>query len=261
MQNTISSQEKSLEIAAKLSTLGELAGSLGHEIATPLTVISNSASKVKKHIGAMSLETPQRTDINKHFEKIERMVGRVEQIIKSIKNQVHSSDKELPVPVSVKEVISEVIVLTQSKAVKHGVEILVEPIDEKLQVMATEPELVQVLTNLVSNGIDAIRDSNKIRSNSDLLAVEVKSWIKIHAKENSDNLNELSIIVADSGSGVPAELQAKIFDSLFTTKKSGEGTGLGLSISKRLVKKHGGTLSLLPNNPGAQFEVRLKKAA
>ncbi len=192
------------------------------------------------------------------YAEYDQLSGKV---FKSIKNQVHSSDKELPVPVSVKEVISEVIVLTQSKAVKHGVEIQVEPIDEKIQVMATEPELVQVLTNLVSNGIDAIRDSNRKRSNTDSPANNIMSWIKIHAKENGDDSKELSIIVADSGTGVPAELQAKIFDSLFTTKKSGEGTGLGLSISKRLVQKHGGTLSLLPNNPGAQFEVRLKKAA
>lgn len=266
--NTINGQNKSLEMASKLSTLGELAGSIGHEIATPLSVISSSSSRIQRKINQLEVSDELNKDFQSSFEKIERMVKRIDQIIKSIKNQVHTSDSELPRPVSVKDVVTEAIVLTQSKAVKNSVEIKNEIQKDEFIVMAIEPELVQVLTNLISNAIDASSESffqsknfQDVMNASNLNEIKLhRPWVKVQCHLIPET-NEISIVVSDSGKGVPKEIQNKIFDSLFTTKKSGNGTGLGLSISKRLIQKQGGSLSLLPNNPGAQFEVKLKKSA
>ena len=98
-----------------------------------------------------------------------------------------------------------------------------------------------ILINLLNNAIDALEYAEV-----KLILVEasiVDKWVEIHIK--------------DSGAGVPAEIESKIFDSFFTTKKYGKGTGLGLSISKGLVEIHEGSLKYQRTGNMTDFVVRL----
>ncbi len=103
----------------------------------------------------------------------------------------------------------------------------------------------QVLTNLISNGIDALENVSE-------------KQIKLRTFKSGKGI---VIEVEDSGSGIPEETMAHIFESFFTTKERGKGTGLGLSISHRIIEEHHGTLTVENNvGNGATFRIELSEA-
>lgn len=106
-------------------------------------------------------------------------------------------------------------------------------------------QLSQIIVNLVNNSIHAISEQKE-------------KWVHLTVKDL--NHDECEIHVMDSGRGIPFEVQEKIFDSFFTTKKSGEGTGIGLSLSRRMIEEMGGSLSLNTKSPFTCFVIRLKRA-
>jgi len=72
-----------------------------------------------------------------------------------------------------------------------------------------------------------------------------KGILTIQVKKEADDLNEfIAVVIQDNGSGIPIEIQPKIFDAFFTTKKSGEGSGLGLHICKQIIDKHNGSITV-----------------
>jgi C4-dicarboxylate-specific signal transduction histidine kinase len=101
-----------------------------------------------------------------------------------------------------------------------------------------------VIVNLLNNAFDAARDSNE-------------KWIRLDASDGLDHT--IQIAIEDSGSGVPAEIEASMYRPFFTTKPVGVGTGLGLSISRVIVESHGGTLDLDRSAPHTRFRVILPR--
>jgi signal transduction histidine kinase len=143
--------------------------------------------------------------------------------------------------VDVNEVIREMIVLLGSEATRYSVSIRTELADLP-QVVGDRVQLQQVLMNLMTNGIDAMKDADGARE----LA------IKSQRAENG----ELLISVSDTGVGLPPQQAAQIFNAFFTTKS--HGTGMGLRISRSIVESHGGRLWAADNSPrGASFYLTL----
>ena len=101
-------------------------------------------------------------------------------------------------------------------------------IPNELSIECQHVQIGQVILNLVSNSIDAIKDREE-------------KWIKVAAL---DLIDFVEISVMDSGPGIPAEVADKLMTPFFTTKPAGQGTGLGLSISRRILADHGGDLRL-----------------
>ena len=124
-----------------------------------------------------------------------------------------------------------------------GVESLVS--DGLPEIMVDETQIVQVLTNLLTNASQAIAEAgvgDKTTLRSDLV----------------DGGQALRLVVEDNGPGIPADIADKIFDPLFTTKSAGKGMGVGLALCNRIIASHGGTISLNQNaGTGACFTIDL----
>jgi C4-dicarboxylate-specific signal transduction histidine kinase len=119
-----------------------------------------------------------------------------------------------------------------------------EPIPDDIKIHCQEVPISQVLINLIGNSCDAIQGQKD-------------KWIKISAEIKDENV---FLSVTDSGNGIPALLQEKIFQPFFTTKAIGQGTGLGLSISKGIINSQNGNLTLDTQCKNTKFVIQLPKS-
>jgi C4-dicarboxylate-specific signal transduction histidine kinase len=143
--------------------------------------------------------------------------------------------------VDVNEVIREMTVLLRSEATQYSVSVRTELADLP-QVMADRVQLQQVVMNLMTNGMDAMKDVDGTRE------------LIICSQQAEDG--QLMVSVSDTGVGLPPQQADQIFNAFFTTKP--QGTGMGLRISRSIVESHGGRLWSVDNSPrGASFHLTL----
>lgn len=214
---------------AKLAAVGQLAAGVAHELNSPLGALM------------MVLESLQaRVD--------ESLTGRVDTALRSGHKLQRIVDKLLRysraessalTTLSPAEVVKDTLEMVGTYLNKEGIAVEVE-VPSELQVVSNANELQQVLTNLLLNARDALRDAPVRR-------------IRISASEGA-------LVVADTGPGVPPEARSRLFQPFYTTKPVGEGTGLGLSLSRDIATRHGGTLELVPSSEGAAFRLTLPSA-
>lgn len=172
------------------------------------------------------------------LEEIHQGSERVAEIVKSLKSYSYL-DQAPTQSIDIHEGLNDTLIMLGSK-LKQGVQVRREYATDLPNIEAFGSELNQVWTNLIDNAIGAMDGQGEIT-------------IKTHRTETC-----VIVEVADTGSGIPEDIQAKIFDPFFTTKPPGEGTGLGLNISYNIiVQKHKGRISV-DSKPGETcFEVKL----
>jgi C4-dicarboxylate-specific signal transduction histidine kinase len=144
------------------------------------------------------------------------------------------------VSVSADELIRGIVLLGSDRIVQSGITFDLK-VASDIRVICYPSYISQVLINLLNNAIDALENAEVKLIQVEAFATD--KWIEIHIK--------------DSGPGVDADIESKIFDSFFTTKKYGKGTGLGLSISKGLVETHEGMLKYQRTGNMTDFTVFL----
>ncbi len=235
MENVISDQRTALEKAKKLSTLGEISGSIGHDIANPLTVILNTTYTLEQ------LCQTQGVDWLKYTDRIRKMVKRIEAIVSSMRAFLGQSQTDEIDNVDLSQVFEEVRLLMNHKLMLTKTDLVFDLGSSNLWAQGSEAEYVQVFVNLVNNAVDAVKTTD-LR----VVTVEVE-----HQEEF------LLVSVKDTGCGVPADIREKIFEPFFTLKKTHEGTGLGLSICRKIVTKFGGSMKCVECDRGACFHVSL----
>ena len=238
-ESMIRNQQMALLVQEKMSSLGEMAAGIAHEINNPLAIITGKASLMVDRIrkGKSNLD-----EIQESFEKIEVTAARIARIVRGLRSFSRSGDKTPFEPVEIKKLIEEVVGLFRQRAYDLGIKLTVE-CPGGLLIMGRETELNQVLLNLLSNSMDAVKNL-------------FDKWIKIEVTESEDFL-VLQII--DSGKGISEEIGRRMMDPFFTTKTVGEGTGLGLSITKGIVESHLGSFSYVSEAPQTTFEIRLPR--
>lgn len=226
--------------SSRLTTLGEMAGSIAHEINNPLAVIKASAqlleielSKTEKHISTKVVDA---------LKRIDSTVSRISKIIKGLRSFARDGHADPMATVNLHQLVTEALELCQSRFKSHGVEIEFETCENSL-VQGRAVELAQVIINLLNNAYDAV---------SECPVKKVKIGIRVHG-------SSYALVVEDSGPGIPEDIQEKIMDPFFTTKPLGQGTGLGLSISKGIIESHGGQISFSRENERTLFRVFLPK--
>jgi two-component system C4-dicarboxylate transport sensor histidine kinase DctB len=225
--------------AAKLAGIGQMSAALAHEYNQPLAAIRSYADNAKQ---LLALEKPD--DVNDNLTRITSLTERMASLTKTLRSFAHKSDGSLA-PVCISSVMDEMVILLSPQAKNQGAELIVMPPDTKVSVMAGHLRLSQVITNLVTNAMDAIQHEH-------LQRVEV-SW------SVTDDYAE--IWVKDSGKGIPEALKDKIFTPFFTTKGVGVGLGLGLFIVYNMVKEFQGTIDVKQENDyGGVFCIRLPLA-
>jgi signal transduction histidine kinase len=224
---------------SNLSLLGESVSTLGHEIANPLTVIKITAQTIETQ--DKNKERDNGHELEKKVNTIISQAERIEKMIKSIKGLARKSGQDPYVFEQMSRIIDDALILHANKIKNQNVNIVIH-LDEKLEKILCHPgEIVQVISNLVGNAIDATGSN-------------ANPTIEIASKVQDKTL---IINVLDNGTGVSKENVNRIFNSFFTTKSVDKGTGLGLSVAKRIIENHGGKIFLNQNEQRTCFQIEL----
>lgn len=222
--------------AAKLASLGQMAGGIAHEINNPLAIIDGYCYQF---IRALRDPRVSKEQLTRMVEKIKKTSGRIKSIASGLQ-QLALDENPAPLEsVNVLNIFDLCEDACRQRADKYGVLLSFEDKSDGADIDCRPSEIVQVITNLVHNSIDAIEG-------------RPEKWVKVTGKKIDDRI---VFTVTDSGPGIDKNAQEKLFEPFFTTKVVGKGTGLGLSISIGLVESHSGRLFLNTDHTNTQFVI------
>ncbi|MBT4877371.1 MAG: PAS domain S-box protein [Desulfobacula sp.] len=272
--------EAQYQQAQKMESIGILAGGIAHELNTPIQYIGDNTNFLKEAFQDMSeclqvflefFESGKKNKINTSIleqvqsaietadieyiqdeipsaiEQTLEGVKRVQKIVNAMKNFAHPG-KNVHVQTNLNECIQDTVTISKSEW-KYVAEMVLD-LDSNLPMVNCDPgELNQVLLNLIVNASHAISanigndESNKGKIR--ITTKALKKWVEI--------------MVSDTGTGIPDEIQSKIFNPFFTTKEIGKGTGQGLAITHSIVvDRHKGQIDVAASkNGGAVFIIKL----
>jgi PAS domain S-box-containing protein len=224
---------------SRLAIMGEMAGSLAHELNQPLGAIVTNAGAALRFLKRDNLSGEKLRELLQDIAADGKRAGDVIRTVKGIGRKEAGARRFL----QINEVIAEVLRLMRSDAVAHDCTVLTELHPAPPKVEANLVQLQEVFLNLILNAFEASKDVPKVRR-------------RVIIRTEPDGDSAVRAIVRDFGTGLPADLPERVFDRFFSTKR--EGMGIGLFISRSIVAAHGGTL--LAENAeggGAQFCLRL----
>ncbi|BAS59761.1 MULTISPECIES: hybrid sensor histidine kinase/response regulator [Leptolyngbya] len=234
--------------AQRLESLGTLASGIAHDfnnLLTPILAISQ----------LLPLKLPDLDEQNHQLlQLIEDNVKRGADLVKQILTFARGGDGKR-VPLQIRHLLSEVTQIVRQTFPK-AIEIrtMLSTVDLWI-VSADSTQLHQVIMNLCVNARDAMPTGGTLTIGADNLVID-ESYRRINPEASSGSFVVLTI--ADTGTGIPAELLERIFDPFFTTKEVGKGTGLGLSTVSGIVRNHGGFVEVYSEiGKGTQFKVFL----
>ncbi len=213
------------DVSQKLEELGADTGLAAELVKVGLIENIDKYAPIFKHPDGAEIVNMAATlgKIKKNVDTIETAVAKTQKIVFALKSYSYKTHDEQSTEVDVAENMRTILTIYGNQ-LKYGVE-LVTNFDENLPIIQGWPdELSQVWTNIIHNALQAM--DNKGRLQIDILKDPKGILVKI----------------TDSGPGIPKEIQDKIFQAFFTTKKQGEGSGLGLDICKKIIEKHKGKI-------------------
>lgn len=219
--------EAALHMSERLASVGRLAATVAHEINNPLEAITNFIYLAKRHPGL-----PEK--IRSYLEHADQELARVAHIAQQTLGFYRDSAQPGSVPIP--QTIEDVLAVYERK-VKYKSLSIERRIEAGLTLYTLQGELKQILSNLLSNAIDASREDGRI-----IIAARASRHFR-------SGVPGVRITIADNGMGMSARDKQKIFAPFFTTKKE-VGTGLGLWITKDLLEKRGGQIRFRSSNSG-----------
>ncbi len=209
---------------SRVAIMGEIAGSLAHELNQPLTGIVNNACAGRRFIAK------GRADLSKLDGLLEAIAAdghRAGEIIRGIRGMVRKGE-EVRGPVNLNDVINRVLRFISSDALERHCVLVTETDPELPLVEANQVQLQQVLLNLVVNAFEAMRETP-----AEERRVIIRSECEFDGR--------VRVSVRDYGTGLPEEEPELIFQQFFSTKR--EGMGMGLAIARSIITAHGGELA------------------
>jgi len=233
--------EKSLIQSAKMSSLGEMAGGVAHEINNPLAIIQGKASILKKMVETAEVKREQ---IITYLDTIIATSERIARIVKGLRLFSRNTEHDAFQDQALGPLLNETFSLCNERFKNHRIELKVSEVPE-VKISCRPAEVSQVLLNLLNNSHDAIENLTE-------------KWVEVAVSMPTPDM--VRITVTDAGSGIPADVAAKMMQPFFTTKEVGRGTGLGLSISKRIIEVHGGKIYLDRECKNTRFVIDLPVA-
>jgi histidine kinase len=235
--------EQQLIQASKMTTLGEMATGVAHELNQPLSVIKTASRFFIKKV--RNGEPIPSHLLSTMAEEIDSHVDRASKIINHMREFGRKSDKRLD-PISINDVLNRASEIFSQQLKARGIDVAWELAPDLPAVRADANRLEQVFINLLINARDAIEENVQAHPH---LKGEKKIFI---TSRRSGAMVEVE--VRDTGKGIPGSVIGKVFEPFFTTKEVGKGTGLGLSISYQIIKDFGGTIRAVSREgEGARF--------
>jgi PAS domain S-box-containing protein len=222
----------------RVTTIGELTASLAHEVNQPIAAAVTSANSCIRWLAA---DVPNLDKARAAAARIVKDGTRAAEIISRIRMlfQRGTLERELA---DINEIIEEMIVLLRGEATQYAISVQTELAADLPPVMGDRVQLQQVMMNLMTNSIDAMKAVDGTRE----LAIR---------SQRAEN-DQLLVSVSDTGVGLPPGHADQIFSAFFTTKP--HGTGMGLRICRSIIESHGGRLWAANNSPrGASFYLTL----
>ncbi|WNS42153.1 ATP-binding protein [Paenibacillus sp. MMS20-IR301] len=222
--------EELLRRSEKLTTVGQLAAGVAHEIRNPLTTLR----------GFLQLQQEKKVLVPLHNDLMLSELDRINLIVSEFlilakPQAVHFQQKDL------RHIVGDVISLLDSQAHLFGIEFATYFSEVPAMVHCEENQLKQVFINVIKNAIEAMPEGGTI------------------TLEQHQHNDSVVIVVSDEGGGVPEEMLPKLGEPFFTNKES--GTGLGLMVSHRIIQAHRGSLEIRSEyGRGAQVMIKLPEA-
>ncbi|MDR3577086.1 MAG: response regulator [Anaerolineaceae bacterium] len=230
----VEESQKAVLQAERLAVMGRLVASVAHEVNNPLQSINNCL-----HLAIRKEVLPEQREqyLGMAQKELDHLITTVQRMI----NLYRPGDLEKEY-IQVDELLGHVLELLRSQLNDNGIKVVYRVPKDLPPVWVVQHQIHQVLFNLIINAMDAMN------SNSG----DKYLWIEAQVIENT-----LKLFIEDSGPGVPAELQKRIFEPFISTKPS--GTGLGLAISYDIMRAHAGDLQVVSSRKGrgACFEVSI----
>lgn len=248
--------EQALNDAERFATVGEMAGTMAHEISQPLQVINLACESARDELAEAHArgDAPDSQFLGAKLERITHQIETASRIVDDLRNFVRGSNTRATAPFDPTEAINSAVRLTEYGARQAGIGLSLELSGHLPRVVGNAGQLEQVLINLINNARDSVgalqdRQATKI--------IEVSASTVV-----TDGIDLVQIAVADTGPGIPDHVLPHLFNSFITTKARGKGTGLGLRICRRIVAEMHGQIQAT-NRPqgGARFEITLPAAS
>ncbi|MBL7714276.1 MAG: PAS domain S-box protein [Bdellovibrionales bacterium] len=233
-------QQAKLIHASKMSTLGQMAGGVAHEINNPLAIIHGNATLLQEFLNSDEIDKGY---IQKSTDRIISTVERIAKIVQGLRTFAHGGASDPFTTMSVADMVQETLAFCESRFRSSGIGIEVGKIASDLTVDCRPNEISQVLLNLLNNSFDAVQGN-------------APAWVHVDVVDHAERVE---IRVTDSGPGIADEIADKIMEPFFTTKEIGKGTGLGLSISTGIAEAHQGTLVLDRNCKNTRLVLQIPK--
>jgi len=210
--------ERKLLESERFTAMGKIAGEIAHEINNPLGGILLYANLLKEDI-------QEGTTAWTSLQKIIKLATRCRIIAKALLNFGCSSSRAYS-PVDLNIVIKEMFSMIEGHKIFKKVQVFLNLSTELPHFMGDRGQMEQVVLNLLINAAEAIKGPGQITVST----------------EYHGSKRMISLIVEDTGQGIPEKMQEKIFEPFFTTKQERKGTGLGLSITRGIIQRHGGRI-------------------
>jgi PAS domain S-box-containing protein len=230
-------REQRVELAhvARISTMGELAASLAHELNQPLTAILSNAQAALRFLSSKPADIEEVHEILQDIVEDNRRAG---EVIRRMRALVKKEGIEFA-SLDFTGLIRDVVALVHSDAILQNTKLSLRLKDDLPTVLGDKVQLQQVVLNLLLNAFDAMKDYSPLERE-----------VEVHVEPYGDKM--IKVAVSDRGTGLSLDKLDKIFEPFYTTK--GEGLGMGLSICRSIIDGHGGNL-WAENNPdrGATF--------
>jgi signal transduction histidine kinase len=207
---------------ARLASLGELAGSIVHEVKQPLTGIIASAEACLRWLARDPAEPGE---ARKSAMRVIEQGYRASDVVTGLSSLARGAQLQFA-DVQINDAVDEILLLSKRELERAGVALRTDFDPSMPKVEADRVQLQQVILNLMRNAIDAMADVN--------------GRARVLTTSSKVDDGHASVTIADTGAGIAPANRARLFDALYTTKD--EGLGLGLSICRKIISAHGGRL-------------------
>ncbi|MFC1824414.1 ATP-binding protein, partial [Thermodesulfobacteriota bacterium] len=234
MRKNLEEAHLQLVQSEKIASVGRMAAGVAHEINNPMAGILIYAELLRDDLK----ENPQ------HLGDVQEIIDQTLRCKKIVSDLLEFSRQSVGKvsSFSLEELIHKSLNLLINQAIFQNMHVKTDIEPEMPEMVGDMGQLQQVFTNLFINAADAMGGKG-----------DLDIQVKFHPQEN-----QFTIVVADTGPGIPEGLKDKIFDIFFTTKAVGKGTGLGLSISRNIINLHGGNIMVeCPREGGTRFLIEL----
>ena len=238
VEDTLRQARGDLARINRVTTMGELAASLAHELSQP---ISGTMTNANTCLRKLAHDKPDLDDVRTIVTRIARDAQRAAGVLDGIRSQFKRGPSHRDL-VDVNEINRETAALLRDEATRHNISVRTVLAPDLPQIIGDRVQLQQVAMNLIVNSIEAMKGVDGTRE------------LVIESQLSEDG--QIRVSVSDTGTGFPPQLAEQIFEPFFTTKL--QGTGMGLRISRSIIESHGGHLWAVSSpGRGATFHLSL----